>query len=545
MSAITPQTELRLIKCPIEKDNLNQINFASKEAQYNYFNSLTHITADKFTYQRKDGIIRFPNHIDNLLGYNYVMYQNEAFTDKWFYAFITNMEYVNNEMTNITIKTDVFQTWQFDLIYKQSFIEREHVNNDTAGLHTIPEGLETGPYIAGSKGIFDWSNPIFEDWAIVMSITPDDELFPAMGNRFYGGVFGGTFYIEFDGLYITQAAPFIRCMNAAGKLDAITSIFMYPTIALDTEGYQFTFGNTVISCGLVKSSQEAEEFAIPIGEKPTKLGSYTPRNKKLLTGDYTYLLTDNGVGGVKKYNFEDFASGNSPTIIFNFYANLTPSGSIMYAPKNYKGVSAENTLESFSGGKYPMCSWSGDPYTNWLTQSSINRSFNFGKDAAAIAVSTLATVGGAATGNPALLMLGASGLSESVSGTINDVINDVKERKQHQIAPPELVGNETLGDVIFAYQRCIPKYYYMHIKEEYAQIIDKYFDMYGYQVNIVKLPNITGRTNWNYVKTVNINLEGDIPEGDLQEIKNIFNNGVTIWHNPSNYLDYSVSNAIV
>ena len=545
MSAITPQTELRLVKCPIEKDNLNQINFASKEAQYNYFNSLTHITADKFTYQRKDGIIRFPDHIDNLLGYNYVMYQNEAFTNKWFFAFITNMEYVNNEMTNITIKTDVFQTWQFDIVYKQSFVEREHVNNDSPGLHTIPEGLETGPYIVGSKGSFDWASPIFDEWSIVMSITPDDELFPNLGNRFYGGVFGGTFYIEFSGLYAIQAAPFIKCMNAAGKLDAIVSIFMYPTIALDTEGYQFMFGNTPISCGLVKTSTEAEEFAIPIGEKPTKLGSYTPRNKKLLTGDYTYLLTDNGVGGVKKYNFEDFSSGNSPTIIFNYYANLTPSGSVLYAPCRYKGVTGENTLESFSGGKYPICSWSGDPYTNWLTQSSVNRTYTFGKDAVAIGLSTLATIGGVTTGNPALTMLGATGLSESIGNTASDVVNDLKERKQHQIAPPELVGNESLGDVIFAYQRTIPKYYYMHIKEEYAQIIDKYFDLYGYQVNIVKLPNITGRANWNYVKTVNINLEGDIPEGDLQEIKNIFNNGVTIWHNPTNFLDYSVSNAIV
>ena len=53
MSAITPQTELRLIKCPIESDNRNQMNFASKTAQYNYFNSLPHLTVDNFTYQRK------------------------------------------------------------------------------------------------------------------------------------------------------------------------------------------------------------------------------------------------------------------------------------------------------------------------------------------------------------------------------------------------------------------------------------------------------------------------------------------------------------
>ena len=122
MSAITPQTELRLIKCPIESDNRNQLTFSNKTAQYNYFNGLAHLEVDNFTYQRKDSIIRYPANIDSILTYNYVMYQNEAYSNKWFYAFITRMEYVNDNMTYITIKTDVFQTWQFDMVWKKSFI---------------------------------------------------------------------------------------------------------------------------------------------------------------------------------------------------------------------------------------------------------------------------------------------------------------------------------------------------------------------------------------------------------------------------------------
>ena len=85
----------------------------------------------------------------------------------------------------------------------------------------------------------------------------------------------------------------------------------------------------------------------------------------------------------------------------------------------------------------------------------------------------------------------------------------------------------------------------MSIRSEYAKVIDNYFSMYGYKVNIVKTPNLTGRTNWNYVKTIGANIEGDIPETDLNEIKNMFNSGVTLWHNASTYLDYSQSNNIV
>lgn len=66
--------------------------------------------------------------------------------------------------------------------------------------------------------------------------------------------------------------------------------------------------------------------------------------------------------------------------------------------------------------------------------------------------------------------------------------------------------------------------------------------MYGYKVNEVKIPNITGRTNWNYVKTQECNILGDIPQEDMQTLKNIFNSGVTFWHNPSTFLDYSQNN---
>lgn len=60
--------------------------------------------------------------------YTYVMYQNENYSSKWFYAFIIGMEYVNDNCTNIYIKQDVWQTWQFDIQYLQSFVEREMID---------------------------------------------------------------------------------------------------------------------------------------------------------------------------------------------------------------------------------------------------------------------------------------------------------------------------------------------------------------------------------------------------------------------------------
>ena len=125
MPVITPNTNIRLVKVPLTINNKNQLTFESKEAQFDYFNSLEFIEMNDSSYHRKDNAIRYDGLFDDLIGYNYCMYQNESYSDKWFYAFITKMEYVNNGMTRIEIITDVWQTWQFDIEFKESFIERE------------------------------------------------------------------------------------------------------------------------------------------------------------------------------------------------------------------------------------------------------------------------------------------------------------------------------------------------------------------------------------------------------------------------------------
>ena len=125
---ITPQTDIFILKSPLTLSNKHQITFANKQAQFEYFYSLPKLELDSSSYQRKNEVIRYPAHIDSIIQYNYCMYQNENYSDKWFYAFITGMRYINDGLTEISITLDVFQTWQFDLIYKQSFVEREMIN---------------------------------------------------------------------------------------------------------------------------------------------------------------------------------------------------------------------------------------------------------------------------------------------------------------------------------------------------------------------------------------------------------------------------------
>ena len=79
-------------------------------------------------------------------------------------------------------------------------------------------------------------------------------------------------------------------------------------------------------------------------------------------------------------------------------------------------------------------------------------------------------------------------------------------------------------------------------KTEQLRRIDDFFSKYGYAINKINAVSFTNRTVWDYIKTIDIFITGDIPQDDLQELKNIFNSGLTIWHDPSKIGDYSQTN---
>lgn len=78
----------------------------------------------------------------------------------------------------------------------------------------------------------------------------------------------------------------------------------------------------------------------------------------------------------------------------------------------------------------------------------------------------------------------------------------------------------------------------------YKHRIYDYFVKYGYKVNKWEKINVNSRRYFNFIKTNTCNIVSDeIPHEYLEEIKDIFNRGVTIWHvdNGANVGDYSVS----
>lgn len=510
-------TTVRLLAVPLENDYLHTLYFDSKEAQTNYFMSRPNKKYDDFSYQRKDHVIRFPVHIDDLIGYNYVMYKNSAYSNKWFYAFIVKMEYVNDANTNITIETDVMQTWMFDYTVKPSFIEREHVNDDTIGKHTIPEQLETGGYICNEHT----RDENLDELYIVIGVTskPDGT---RVGGFNYNGVYSGVFYYACPALKANLVTEFLEEYDE-GKIDAIQCVFLAPKFLVSNDNFDGVQG--------VANSTGARSYSILVGKQET-LNGYTPRNKKLLTNPYNVLYVSNNNGGSASYSYEYF---NENVIEFTVKGAVTPSCSIRLTPLKYKGCE-NNDEESLNLGKFPICNWTSDIYTNWLTQNSLNIATSVVSGATQIVV-------GGAMAMGAGPFAGIAGGGTIASG-VHTIAGTMGEIKAHSVQPPQANGNINSGDVITSSGRNCFHFYKMTIKEEYAKIIDGYFDMFGYKVNRVGTPLKDHRLTYWYTKTIDVNIDGNIPMEDLQKIKQAYNSGITFWKNAMSIGLYQADNPI-
>lgn len=314
--AITPDSNIFLLKVPLLISNKNQLNFSNESSQHSYFYSLPKLEIKEASYQRKDNVIKYPAHIDTIVEYNYCMYQNENYGNKWFYAYITNMEYVNDGLTEITIATDVWQTWQFNVNFKESFVEREHVNNDTIGLHTIDENLNVGEVIQEYEQE-DISLSEYAWLAIASSWNPaDEEQFSGI-TIYNNQIFGNEIHLIATNP-ISNLVNFLLYLlktNADGHIEDIKDVFLVPNALIDqskltqhsgsVSGQSFSFYSIGFSTENVSITQNVE--------KHYTFSDFTPKNNKCYVYPYNYLFVSNNIGNRNIFKYEDFSNSNNAT----------------------------------------------------------------------------------------------------------------------------------------------------------------------------------------------------------------------------------------
>lgn len=78
--------------------------------------------------------------------------------------------------------------------------------------------------------------------------------------------------------------------------------------------------------------------------------------------------------------------------------------------------------------------------------------------------------------------------------------------------------------------------------QEYIDKLNQIWNMRGYATNTIDYPNLHSKFLWNYVQTVKCDISGDgIDPNDLEKIKRVFDNGITLWHD-KHIGDYSRNN---
>lgn len=557
---ITPHTRVYLLKCPLEMDNNHQLNFASRTAQYNYFNSLPKIELENFSYQRQDGVVRVDMHIDDLYEYNYIMYQNDNYTDKWFYCFITGMQYINDRCTYISIKTDVFQTWQFDLTFRKCFVEREHVNDDTIGANTVPESFELGEYICNFRDerkfaeLGSNSHRLMLAFQVTKADLGNGNVIPSNTKQVYGGLPQGCyiFGIPLDDDHIGVLHTVIGFFDASGFGESIVSIFVS---AEDLNPWTQKAGQGIFNTNdfyVPSESWSAWGSATPSEiTQPLLFENYRPTNNKLYTAPYNYFHISNHLGSDVSFAYEDFTG----TPKFALTGVFSQGCCAKFIPMNSKKASVNyeqnNFDEGIIGGKLPVISWMSDYYLNWEAVNAKNVEIQTALSTIDLGTGIFGSMMGGIMGvydklnHETAGYLNASESSSGVTGFASNIANTLQQVKQAKMTPPQAKGDTSAGDLAFSMNKYSFEWFCMSIKAEYAKKIDDYWSAYGYKVNSYKVPNITGRLNWNFVKCIDVNILADIPQTDLSEIKGMFNNGVTIWHNPNTFLDYSQDNNIV
>lgn len=533
MAVITPDTYVKLVRFDATPEH--QLTFSNVTAQTNFFNSLTGLVLSDFTYQRKDNVIRYPALYEDIEKYNYLLYRNEAQSNKTYYCYITDLKYINDEMTEIRIETDVFQTWQFDIIYKQMFVEREHVMDDTIGLHTVPENLETGESIVNTYTDINMS-----DYCYILYTTKNlstgadvDEHTNMGGIPVAKRVYVCKDYQTLDSLL--QSLPALQI-----NTDAITNIYLLPKACIN---HDFSSGVLHFQG---QNNPVNSQFQI---SKPYNLDGYVPKNGKLFTYPFCYLVETNNLGLSNILHFEKF---KNQECTFEFYGIPSQNSPAKIIPVNYGKENQEVDIEGIILGKLPTLDWNNDYYSDWLLSNSntLDVEYGFATVRTGLGLGKLAlgfTLAGTDTsGNP---MAGSSqmfsGVEDMISG-LQKISLLMAQDADKQMIPNSSRGNSSGGDITTAMNKNCFTFYEYTLKEEFARKIDNFFSMAGYQVNDVKIPNIEGRLNWNYVKTIDCNIEGtEIPEKDLNKLKAMFNRGITFWHNYSTFRDYSQNNPIV
>lgn len=509
----TPETECYLLNTPLTMDGEHQILYDTPSFQASYFLTCPKLYLSELTFQRKDSVLRVGVDIEQLYQYNYVMYRNKHFTNKWFYAFITKMEYKGEGVTFIYLKTDVFQTWFYDLTFNKSFIDRQHPLNDS--FNSIADTPAHGQLIEVKSDDTHFQGGYFVFCS--SDISQDDT---SSSNSYEFSVL--DYSIPCMVLYWadTQAlsmASVLQSIANKGRGDRILSAVYVPYIpriaGLNiTEVQETDVGNLHICNG----------FSSPDDLKGTILFEYGLGVSHEYEKEFTYpyakiVVQDTATGQSIELSPEKF--GNGTTIQFEIQVAISETPTYRIIPKDYDGqpYAYNEALVVKCNTSLPV---SNNLYAKYMM---MNGQMNELKKVFA----GVGMAGAIAGGSPMGVITG-----------MEQIINVTAQENQ-----ASKLGNQLTAITDGAMERISfnngIKIGLFKTDSDHTLMLRNYWKMYGYPVHSLETPVFNNGGTFNFIKMINPNIEGgNVPQEDMMEIESIFTKGVTVWHTGESYKKY-------
>lgn len=638
MSDFQPQTTFYLLRnIKLDHSYTNTMDFDTKEEQYNYFFSKKAFEVLEGTYQRKTiGVVRVPFLYDDIATCNYIMWQNANYSDKWYYAFILEIKYINPNLSEIIYDLDVIQTYMFDVEWKPSQIDRDmgaqfsntgipYVNREVEDLDygsdydTVYEKnivqlpnvsfMVFGCVLKGSNVVGSAINtvPLNIEYLIApIYVTNSEDIIPDITFK-YGN---------------NELSPAHYVMNAFRNdeklVNSLVSIKLYPffpkNISMTKNGNVITLSS--IGVGVKSTSTNAygnlKTLEIYSGNrlrgysqtildnKYANLPTYTENKLYMFPYSFGVLTTKRGHDFVVK--LEDI---NTNSISIYRQGSLSNEPKFGYIIENYnvQGLNFEQTqgiIETIENNgaivddytaSYMQSNSNAIKVANsnakLIQQSALDRAnntfntnstildnktkqanTNFATDIVRVGINS--AIKGAETaanfGASSKLMGVAVGMGTLVDGLVSSGQNlyntqesirnsalleantlknaNISANTDYQVAiastnakvqdascvPPtsKQLGGDYIFDIV---NGCDGLYFQIKtVKPYYAKKLQDYWKRYGYKENAFRLPWRKKRKYWNYIKCVQANIFGNIPQSDLLKIRDIYMQGITIWH---------------
>lgn len=538
MAYVAPNTTIYLYKnVPLSPSYTDSVVYSGSSAFVSALSSYSHLSFTNQYYQRTTrGTLRVQTTMANMLGVNYLAWENTSHENKWYFAFVTNFEYVNENCVEVYYFVDVLQTYMHVWTLKQCFIERQHTATDvlatpTNGGNVTEEDLGLGySYVCSSGTLGNLETHNLQVMILVAENSVGTHLAgTAVTDAYFSGISTQSLGLINSTANITSTLSALAAWVDSGKTEAIKAMYLAPANFISTAG-----------------TAMAESV---YGGGSNAFGGYTPKNNKLYTYPYYFFhVTDHKSGNTDLYP-QLFTTRNA--MQFNVTASTMYPPFIQATPRNYRGLSYdyENTVIASNFG---LCAWENDNFSEWLNDNagtialgalsgvtgSAQYGYTSGRALGAMVGSTTgygAMLGMAAGGAAGLAAGVAQGVGQQTAGLLAKYI-DLKS------TPNAAYGNSVsnISTVIGSnYLQC----YCMSLCAEQAEIVDNYFSMYGYAIHKVGTPKVNVRPYWTYVKTVGNNVTGTIPAEYKAQINNIFDSGCRFWNSLSNIGDYSLDNS--